>query len=80
MRGWLAVPLTGRGGRNVGVIQFSDKYEGDFSARDEAALVELARLASVALEETRRSARTQRRRDAIDRHIRPGKEIEGRSA
>src|SRR5574337_1461200 len=61
MRGWLAVPLTGRGGRSVGIIQLTDKYDGDFTARDEAALVELARVASLALEKTRRSARAERR-------------------
>ena len=80
MRAWLAAPLTGRGGRNIGVIQLSDKYDGDFSAKDEATLVELARLASAALEGTRRSARAQRRRGAIGRHLRPGKQIEGRGA
>ena len=80
MRGWLAVPLTGRGGRNIGVIQLSDKYDGDFSATDEAALVELARLASVAFQETRRSARAQRRRGAIEGHLRSAKQIEGRGA
>lgn len=63
MRGWLAVPLTGRRGQNIGVIQLSDKYEGEFNEEDEAALVEFARLASVALEDVRRSARVQRRRD-----------------
>jgi GAF domain-containing protein len=68
MRGWLAVPLTGRGGRNIGLIQLSDKYDGEFSAGDEAVLIELARLASVVLGETRHSARVQRRRDASDHH------------
>lgn len=33
MRGWLAVPLTGQRGRNVGVIQLSDKYEGSSARR-----------------------------------------------
>lgn len=80
MRGWLAAPLTGRGGRNVGLIQLSDKYDGDFGARDEAALVELARLASVALEETRRSARAERRRSATGRPVRATERIEGRGA
>ncbi|MGH2403360.1 MAG: GAF domain-containing protein [bacterium] len=65
MRGWLAVPLTGRGGRNVGIIQLSDKYEGEFNGADEAILVEFGRLASRALDNIRRSARVQRRRDAI---------------
>ncbi|HEV8440381.1 MAG TPA: GAF domain-containing protein [Methylomirabilota bacterium] len=65
MRGWLAVPLTGRQGRNIGVIQLSDKYAGEFTAADEAILVELGRLASLAFEDTRRFARAQRRRDSI---------------
>src|SRR5437867_5417415 len=80
MRGWLAVPLTGRGGRNIGVIQLSDKYDGDFSATDEAALVELARLASVALNETRRTTRAERRRSATSRPVRTTDWIERRGA
>ncbi len=64
MHGWLAVPLTGRGGRNIGLIQLSDRYEGEFSAGDEAVLVEFTRLASLALEDIRRSGRAQRRRPA----------------
>jgi len=61
MRGWLAVPLTGRGGRNIGLIQLSDKREGDFTDEDEALLVQVARLASVAIGDVRRSARVHRR-------------------
>ncbi len=45
--------------------QLSDKYDGDFSAADEAILIELGRLASVVFEDTRRTARAQRRGDAI---------------
>lgn len=50
LRGWLAVPLVGRDGRNLGLIQLSDKYEGEFTEQDEAVLVQLAQLAAVALE------------------------------
>ena len=50
MRGWLAVPLTGRDGQNMGLLQLSDKYEGDFTQRDEYVAVELAQLASIAME------------------------------
>lgn len=50
MRGWLAAPLVARDGRNIGVIQLSDKVSGEFDAEDEAALVQLAQLASVAVE------------------------------
>lgn len=50
MRGWLAVPLVARDGANLGVIQLSDKYQGDFTAADEALLVQLAQLASARIE------------------------------
>ncbi|MBD0302889.1 MAG: PAS domain S-box protein, partial [Tolypothrix sp. T3-bin4] len=54
MRGWLAAPLTGRDGSNIGLIQLSDKYdENEFTAEDEAILVQLAQMASVAIENTR---------------------------
>lgn len=53
LRGWLAAPLTGRYGHTVGLIQLSDKYEDDFTAEDETILVQLAQMASVAVENTR---------------------------
>lgn len=50
MRGWLAVPLTGRDGRSIGVLQLSDKFEGEFTLQDEYVVIELAQLAATALE------------------------------
>jgi GAF domain-containing protein len=50
MRGWLAVPLIGSDGANYGFIQASDRLEGDFTEQDEANLVRLATLTSVALD------------------------------
>ncbi len=50
LRGCLAVPLVGRDGRNLGLLQLSDKYEGDFDVIDEAIVIQLAQMASVALE------------------------------
>ena len=53
MRGWLAAPLIGREERNLGLIQLSDKADGgEFDATDEAMLVQLAQLASAAVEQT----------------------------
>ncbi|HEV7372537.1 PAS domain-containing protein [Arenibaculum sp.] len=53
MRGWLAAPLVGRDGRNLGLIQLSDKEDGsDFEEADEAMLVQLAQIASTAVEQT----------------------------
>ncbi len=52
MRGLLAAPIVARGGEMLGVIQLSDKYDGDFSEEDEAILVQLAQMAAVAVENT----------------------------
>jgi PAS domain S-box-containing protein len=50
MRGWLAVPLVGRNGQNMGLIQLSDKYEEEFTEGDEAILIQLAHLAAEQIE------------------------------
>ena len=50
MRGWLCVPLISRNGKNVGVIQLSDKYEGEFSEEDENIGVQLAQMAGAAID------------------------------
>lgn len=52
LRGWLAVPLVARDGSNLGLVQLSDKYVGDFDQADERMLVQLAQLAAVAVENT----------------------------
>lgn len=50
MRGWLAVPLTGADGLNYGLVQVSDRYEGEFTEEDEANMVRLAKLTAQALD------------------------------
>jgi GAF domain-containing protein len=50
MRGWLAVPLVDSSGVNWGLLQLSDKYDGDFTAEDEAHIVRLAAMTRIALE------------------------------
>ena len=52
-RGWLAVPLMGRSGQNIGLLQLSGKYEGEFTLQDEYVATELAQLAAIALENAR---------------------------
>jgi GAF domain-containing protein/anti-sigma regulatory factor (Ser/Thr protein kinase) len=48
---YLAAPLVGRDGGNLGLVQLSDKGElGPFTAQDEAVLVQLAQMASNAIE------------------------------
>lgn len=53
MRGWLAVPLIGHGGKNLGLVQLSDKFDGEFTDQDEAILVQLAAIAAVGIENAR---------------------------
>jgi signal transduction histidine kinase/DNA-binding response OmpR family regulator len=50
MRGYLAAPLIRRDGRNLGLIQLFDKDDGSFTEEDEAILVQLAHMASIAIE------------------------------
>ncbi len=51
LRGWLAVPLVRRDGMSLGLIQLSDKYDDeDFTEDDQAILTQLARMASIAIE------------------------------
>jgi GAF domain-containing protein len=57
MRGWLAVPLHGRKGQGIGVIQLSDRNEGEFTEEDEAILVSLAAVTSAMLVTLRRARR-----------------------
>ncbi len=53
VNGLLAVPLAGRDGANIGLLQIADKELGDFSERDEYVAMELAQLASIAIENAR---------------------------
>jgi signal transduction histidine kinase len=62
LRGWLAVPLVGRDGRNIGLIQLSDRLEGEFTADDEALIVQLAQVAAIALENQQLYAQEQEAR------------------
>lgn len=48
--GWLAAPLRAGNGENLGLVQLSAGYEGEFTAADEAVLVQLTQVASIALE------------------------------
>ena len=50
LRGWLAAPLRDDDGNNLGLIQLSDKYDGEFTDQDEAVLLQLAQMASVAIQ------------------------------
>jgi PAS domain S-box-containing protein len=51
--GWLAVPLSGHGGRNLGVIQLLDPLQNEFTDEDESMLVQLASVAAIGFENAR---------------------------
>ncbi len=48
-RGWLAVPLKDHDGTNLGLLQLSDKYEGDFDQDDLAIAQQFAQMAVVVM-------------------------------
>src|SRR5262249_33952696 len=61
MRGWLAVPLICRDGRNYGLLQMSDKYDdADFTEEDERRMTPLAGLTAAALDAVRALHQDQR--------------------
>nr|WP_255449990.1 MULTISPECIES: PAS domain S-box protein [Myxococcaceae] len=65
LRGWLAVPLLDHAGQPFGLIQLSDREEGDFTPDDEAMLVQLAQLASVAVENAQLLRRLRESEDRL---------------
>src|SRR5262245_9302060 len=69
MRGWLAAPLSSRDGaygRNLGLIQLSDKYDGEFTEQDEAELAQIALMVSIAVENRLCWRREQKLREAAE--------------
>lgn len=63
--GWMAAPLVGRDGGNLGFIELSHPTDGQFSADDEAILVQLAQMASAAIENARLYRETRERETAL---------------
>ncbi|WP_044870289.1 EAL domain-containing protein [Pseudomonas sp. LFM046] len=53
LKGWLAVPLVDHGGRKLGLLQLSDKFDGDFDQDDLAIAQQFAQMAVAALENIR---------------------------
>ena len=71
LEGWLAVPLCGRTGRTLGLIQVADKVDGEFSEDDEVVLVQLAQLAAVAIENAERYEHEHRIAETLQRSLLP---------
>jgi GAF domain-containing protein len=50
MRGWMSAPIVGKDGTNWGLLQLSDKYEGEFTAEDEQQFLCFSQLVTTTLE------------------------------
>ena len=71
LEGWLAVPVIGRSGEALGIIQVADKVDADFTEGDEVVLVQLAQLAAVAIENARRFEQEHRIAQVLQRSLLP---------
>ena len=69
LRSWLAAPLVGRDGVRLGLLEMTDKIDGDFTDSDAQVLSQLAGLASVALENIRLYATLEERVAARTREL-----------
>jgi serine phosphatase RsbU (regulator of sigma subunit) len=68
---WLGAPLTGREGRSIGLVQVADKLDGVFTAKDQSVLLQLAQVASVALENLHLYQREHRIAATLQRSLLP---------
>ncbi len=57
MRGWLATSVCGADGRAYGLLQLSDKQDGEFDAADDGRVRDLAALVGETLDALRAAAR-----------------------
>ena len=71
LQGWLAVPITGRTGRSLGLIEVADKAEGEFNNTDESVLTQLSQLAAVAIENAERYEQEHRIAEVLQRSLLP---------
>jgi len=67
--GWLAAPMLGLDGQVLGIVQVSDRDGGDFTDDDEAMLVQLAQVASVALEKVSLLERVREQAGELERRV-----------
>ncbi|WP_192499440.1 PAS domain S-box protein [Skermanella pratensis] len=69
-RSTLAVPLVSGRGRELGMVQVSDKLDGgEFGAEDEAMLVQLAHLASAAVEQAQSEEELRRLNETLEERV-----------
>ena len=68
--GWLAMPVVRRNGDAIGVLQLSDKFEGDFTEEDEATAKHAAVLIASTLELQYVNDELQQKTDELKRFSR----------
>ncbi len=68
-RGLLGVPLSGKAGRPSGFIMVRDKAAGEFSKEDEALLVQLASLGSLALQHLEAQAEVETKAEQLEARV-----------
>jgi PAS domain S-box-containing protein len=66
LRGLLGARLAGGDGQANGLVMVSDKEQGDFTPEDEALLVQLATLASLAVQHIQARSNAERRAAELD--------------
>jgi PAS domain S-box-containing protein len=69
LSGWMAAPLVGRDGRNLGLIQLLGKQEGEFTEQDESLLLVLTQMASAVIENGRLSKKIREADRAKDKWL-----------
>ncbi|MGH3328288.1 MAG: GAF domain-containing protein, partial [Streptomycetales bacterium] len=69
--GWLAAPFVARDGSHLGFLELIDRSTGEFTAEDEAILLQLAQIASVAIENTQLHDEQARLADAFQSILLP---------
>ena len=67
--GWMAVPMFGRDGRVIGLVQASDKVDGQYDNDDLAILTQFAQMAAAASEGERLYQRAAQAEQALQRQL-----------
>jgi PAS domain S-box-containing protein len=67
-RGWLAAPLRGAHGECIGLIRLADRPGAEFTESDEAVLMQLAQIASLAIQNIRLVAAARQAEDQVRRY------------
>jgi len=69
LRGWMAVPMFGRDGKVIGLVQASDKVDGRYDDDDLAILTQFAQMAAAAVEGEALYRRAAEAEQALQRQL-----------